>query len=147
MLVERQRHFIQAMSKSIDGRPVSESERALLEAIFQALLHGQDVSGLTGVKPPRNRRSADQFHIALHYLCLTKLMHQTAEAAWRVVGDAWGLKRCDVQWVIARNRAPALALMRQFASTPDTLLRLCERHARAAGLGAGQLGLEPPTEG
>jgi len=55
ILAERQRHFIQAMSRSIDGRPVTRSERALRESIFQALLRGQGVSELIGVKPPRNK--------------------------------------------------------------------------------------------
>lgn len=144
--VERQRRFIQAMSKSIDGRPVTQSERELLEALFEALLHGEDVSDLTGITPPRNRRAADQLHIALHYLCLTKLKHEKSEVAWQVVGNAWGLKRRDVQWIIASHRAPALAMLRQFATAPDTLLRLCERHARAAGLGAHWPKAEPTAQ-
>lgn len=128
--VEKQRQFIRAMSKSIDGRPVTASERTLLNAIFEALLRGEDVSGLIGIKPARTRRSTDPIHIALHYLCLTKLLHEKAVVAWRIVGDAWGLKQSEVQRMIADNRAPALAMLRQFAATPDKLLRLCERHAR-----------------
>jgi hypothetical protein len=145
--VEKQRQFIRAMSKSIDGRPVTQHERALLEAIFEALLRGQDVSDLTGIRRPHNRRSADQFHIALHYLCLTKLMHEKAAAAWRTVADAWGLKQRDVRWVIARNRAPALAVMQQFAGNPDQLLRLCKQHAQAAGSAARVAGSEQPSQG
>jgi hypothetical protein len=130
--VEKQRQFIRAMSKSIDGRPVTASERTLLNAIFEALLRGEDVSDLIGIKPARIRRATDPVHIALHYLCLTKLMHEKAVVAWRIVGDAWGLKQGDVQRLIADHRAPALAMLRQFAADPDKLLRLCERHARGA---------------
>jgi len=128
--VEKQRQFIRAMSKSIDGRPVSQSERSLLDDIFAELLRGKDVSDLIGIRPAHTRRSADPIYIALHYLCLTKLMHEKSVVAWRIVGDAWGLKRRDVRWVIADNRAPALLMLRQYAAVPDTLLRLCERHAR-----------------
>lgn len=145
--VERQRRFIRAMSKSIDGRPVTQSESTLLDAILEALLRGQDVSDLIGVRPPHTRRSADPIYIALHYLCLTKLMHENAAAAWHKVGDAWGLSKRDVRWVIADNRAPALQVLRKFAAAPDTLLRLCERHARGAHAGRRHSGLEPPTPG
>ena len=128
--VEKQRQFVRAMSKSIDGRPVTQSDCALLETIFEALLHGKDVSDLIGVKPPHTRRSDDPIYIALHYLCLTKLMHEKAVAAWRIVGDAWGLKQRVVRWVIADNWAPALEIVRQSAAPPDTLLSLCEQRAR-----------------
>lgn len=145
--VERQRHFMRAMTKSIDGRPVTQSERALLNAIFEALLRGESVSDLIGIEVPHTRRSADPIHIALHYLCLTQLMHEKAEVAWRTVGDAWGLKKRALQWIIADHRAPALAMLRQFAAAPDTLLRLCERHARGARPERRQSGFEPPTQG
>jgi len=130
--VERQRQFVRAMSKSINGQPLTQSERELLDALFETLLRGEDVSDLTGVKRPHTRRSTDPVHIALHYLCLTQLMGTPAEAAWDIVGEAWGLKRRDVQWLIARNREPALATLWQYAAAPDRLLRLCERHARGA---------------
>ena len=130
--VERQRQFVRAMSKSVNGQPLTQSERELLDTLFEALLRGEDVSDLTGVKRPHTRRSTDPVHIALHYLCLTQLMGTPAEAAWDIVGDAWGLKRRDVQWLIARNREPALATLWQYAAAPDRLLHLCERHARGA---------------
>jgi hypothetical protein len=130
--VERQRQFVRAMSKSINGQPLTQSERELLDALFETLLRGEDVSDLTGVKRPHTRRSTDPVHIALHYLCLTQLMGTPAEAAWDIVGEAWGLKRRDVQWLIARNREPALATLWQYAAAPDRLLSLCERHARGA---------------
>ena len=50
--VEKQRHFVGAMSKAIDGRPVTQSDCALLETIFEALLRGKDVSSLIGVGRP-----------------------------------------------------------------------------------------------
>lgn len=128
--VEKQRHFIRAMSKSIDGRPVTQSDCDLLDEIFAALLHGKDVSDLIGVKPPHSRRSADPIYIALHYLCLTKLMKQPAVVAWRIVGDTWGLKQRVVRWVIADNWVPALAMMQKSAAAPETLLSLCEQYAR-----------------
>jgi len=143
--VEKQRHFVRAMSKSIDGRPVTQSDCALLETIFEALLRGKDVSDLIGVKPPHTRRSADPIYIALHYLCLTKLMHEKAVAAWRIVGDAWGLKQRVVRWVIADNWAPALEMMRQSAASPDTLLRLCEQRARGGRPEHRQIGFRPPA--
>jgi hypothetical protein len=118
------------MCKSIDGRCVTQSEGALLDEIMVALLRGEDVSDLIGIQRAHTRRSADPIYVALHYLCLTKLMHEGSVAAWRIVGDAWGLKRRAVQWVIADNRGPALAMLRQFIGSPDTLLRLCEQHAR-----------------
>jgi len=145
--IEKRRHFMRAMSKSIDGQPLTQSECTLLNAIFEALLRGDDVSDLIGITRPHNRRAADPIHMALHYLCLTKLMHEKAEVAWRIVGDAWGLKKRDVQWAIADNRAPASAMLRQFAAAPDTLLRLCERHARAARLGGRRPASETPTQG
>lgn len=128
--VERQRHFVRAMCKSIDGRNVTRSEGDLLDEILVALLRGDDVSDLIGVKPAHTRRSADPVHVALHYLCLTKLMRVSAAEAWDKVGAAWGLKKHAVQWVIADNRAPALAILPQFSAVPDTLLRLCEQNAR-----------------
>lgn len=128
--VEKQRHFVGAMSKAIDGRPVTQSDCALLETIFEALLRGKDVSNLIGVRPPHVRRSDDPIYIALHYLCLTKLMHEKAVAAWRIVGDAWGLKQRVVRWVIAENWVPALEMVRQSGASPDTLLSLCEQRAR-----------------
>ena len=143
--VEKQRHFVRAMSKSIDGRPVTQSDCALLETIFEALLRGKDVSDLIGVKPPHTRRSADPIYIALHYLCLTKLMHEKALASWRIVGDAWGLKQRVVRWVIADNWAPALEMMRQSAASPDTLLRLCEQRARGGRPERRQIGFRPPA--
>jgi len=130
--VEKQRQFVRAMSKSINGQPLTQSERELLDSLFETLLRGEDVSDLTGIKRPHTRRSSDPVHIALHYLCLTQLMGTPAEAAWDIVGDAWGLKRRDVQWLIARNREPALATLWQYAAAPDRLLRICERHARGA---------------
>ena len=128
--VERQRHFIRAMCKSADAESVTQSERMLLDAILAALLHGEDVSDLIGIKPAHTRRPTDRIRIAIHYLCLTKLMHESPVVAWRKVGDAWALKKREVQWVIADNWVPATAVLRQLAVTPDTLLRLCERHAR-----------------
>jgi hypothetical protein len=55
--VEKQRQFIRAMSRSIEGRPVTAPERTLLNAIFEALLRGEDVSDLIGIKPARIRRA------------------------------------------------------------------------------------------
>lgn len=71
----------------------------------------------------------DPAYVALHYLCLTKLMHETPVEAWRVVGDAWGLGRHAVRWIIVDNQARALAMLEGFSGDPVTLLRLCERHA------------------
>jgi hypothetical protein len=118
------------MSKSIHGRPLSQSERTLLDSIFEALLRGEDVSDLTGINRPRTRRSADRIYVALHYLCLTQLMSTPADAAWRIVGDAWGLRKRDLRWIIVRNHEPAQIALRQFGGAPDRLLRICERHAR-----------------
>lgn len=130
--VERQRRFIRAMSKALEAEALTQSDRTLLNAIFESLLRGDDVSGLTGTRTPHHRRSGDRIHVALHYLCLTRLMKERAEVAWRTVGDAWGLRICDVQKTVADNRAPALAMLRQYAAAPDTLLQRCERHAWAA---------------
>ena len=73
-------------------------------------------------------------HVALHYLCLTKLKREPAAEAWSRVADAWRLKRSDVQRIIAANRIPALVRLRNFPADtdPDRLLQLCERQARAA---------------
>ncbi|MBK7904565.1 MAG: hypothetical protein IPJ97_17805 [Proteobacteria bacterium] len=128
--VDKQRHFIRAMCKSADAESATQDERLLLAAILAALLRGEDVSDLIGIRRAHARRPSDPIRIAIHYLCLTKLMHVKAEAAWRTVGDAWGLKKREVQWVIADNGATALAMLPKFAVTPDTLLRNCERHAR-----------------
>lgn len=130
--VERRRDVVRAMLKSIDGRSVTRSERTVVDGILEALLRGEDVSDLVGIKRAHNRRSSDPIYIALHYLCLTKLMHESAVVAWRMVGDAWRLKKRDVQWVIANHWAPALAMLPHFAAAPDRLLSLCERHAGGA---------------
>lgn len=129
---DRQRHVVRAMLKSIDGRSVTQSERTLLDEILEALLRGEDVSGLVGIKPAHNRRSSDPTYIALHYLCLTKLKKEKAMVAWRIVGDAWGLRKNEVRWIIADNGAAALSILRHLAAAPDRLLRLCERHAGGA---------------
>ena len=50
--------------------------------------------------------------------------------AWRIVGDAWGLKKYAVQWLIAENSVPAMEMLQRFSGDPDTLLGLCEQHAR-----------------
>lgn len=128
--VDKQRHFIRAMCKSADAESVTESESELLEAILAALLHGKDVSDLIGIRRAHARRPSDPIRIAIHYLCLTKLMQVPAVGAWRIVGDAWGLKKREVQWIIADNGVTALAMLPQFPVTPETLLRNCERHAR-----------------
>lgn len=130
--IDRQRHFIRAMSKSIEGRPLEQSERVLMETIFAALMRGEDVSDLTGIRRPRAQRSTDPVHVALHYLCLTRLMDMRPELAWDMVGDAWGLNRREVQRLVAENRKPALASLPRFASVPRRLLSICERHARGA---------------
>lgn len=130
--VERQRRFIRAMSKALEGQPLAASDRTLLNAIFEALLRGDDVSGLTGTRTLHHRRSGDRIHVALHYLCLTRLMQERAEVAWQTVSEAWGLRSSDVRKIVADNRAPALAMLRQFEAAPDTLLQRCERHAWAA---------------
>jgi hypothetical protein len=144
--VERRRHFIRAMSKSIDGRSLTQFERTLLEAIFEALLRGEDASDLIGIKSAHNRRSADPIRIAVHYLCLTRLLHEKAVVAWRTVGDAWGLNKREVQWVVANNWAPALAKLQQFSGAPEALLRLCERHAGGARPERRRSRFEPPTK-
>jgi hypothetical protein len=143
--VDKQRHFIRAMCKSADARYVTESERALLEAVLAALLRGEDVSELIGIRRAHARRPSDPLRIAIHYLCLTKLMHVKPVVAWRLVGDAWGLKKREVQWVIADNWLPALARLRQFPVTPDTLLRICERHARGVRRGPRRPGIRRPA--
>lgn len=130
--VAKQRHFVQAMSKSIEGRPLTRSERSLLNSVFEALLRGDDVSHLTGVPRPRIRRSSDGIYVALHYLCLTRLMHTPVEQAWHAVGDAWGLKKRDLRWLIVRNHEPASTALPGFAAAPDRLLKICERQARGA---------------
>ena len=127
---DTQRHFVRAMTKAIDGNELAESERTLLNALFEGLLRGEDVSALTGIKRPHTRRSSDPVHVSLHYLCLKQLMGRSAEDAWRAVGETWGLKRREVQWLIVHNREPALAVLPRFAATPERLLRICERHAR-----------------
>jgi hypothetical protein len=127
--IEKQRRFVRAMSKPIDGRPLTTFERTLLDEIFEALLRGDDVSDLIGSKPHPGRRSEDRIFVAVHYLCLTRLRHETAVDAWRIVGDAWGLKKLHVQHVIADNRTPALAMLQKFFSAPEDLLRLCEWRA------------------
>ena len=128
--VDKQRHFIRAMCKSADADFVTQAESALLEAILAALLRGEDVSDLIGTRRSHARRPSDPIRIAIHYLCLTKLMHVQAVVAWRTVGDAWGLKKREVQKIIADNGVTALAMLPKFAVTPETLLRNCERHAR-----------------
>ena len=82
--LEKQRHFIRAMSKSIDGQSLEQAERTLLERIFAALMRGDDVSDMTGIKRPHARRSTDLIHIALHYLCLTRMMDTRPETAWEI---------------------------------------------------------------
>ena len=47
-----------------------------------------------------------------------------------IVVDAWGLKKREVQKIIADNGVTALAMLPKFAVTPEELLRNCERHAR-----------------
>ena len=143
--VEKQRRFIRAMSKSIDGQPVTQSDAALLDALCEALLHGKDVSDLIGVNPPHTRRSADRVYVALHYLCLTKLLHEPAAVAWHKVGEAWGLKQRVVRWIIADNWVPASAMMRQTDADPAALLQVCERHARGDRPGRRSAGREPST--
>jgi len=128
--VDKQRHFIRAMCKSADAESATQDERELLEAVLAALLHGKDVSDLIGTRRSHARRPSDPIRIAIHYLCLTRLMHVKAVVAWRTVGDAWGLKKREVQKIIADNAATALALLPKFAVTPETLLQNCERHAR-----------------
>ena len=130
--IDRQRRFIRAMSKSIEGQPLEPSERTLLEKIFAALIRGADVSDLTGIRRPRAQRSSDPIHVALHYLCLTRLMDTQPEAAWDMIGAAWGLNRREVQRLIVENRKPALAALPRFAADPARLLSICERHARGA---------------
>jgi hypothetical protein len=128
--VDKQRHFIRAMCKSADAESATQDERELLEAVLAALLHGKDVSDLIGTRRSHARRPSDPIRIAIHYLCLTRLMHVKAVVAWRTVGDAWGLKKREVQKIIADNGATALALLPKFSVTPETLLQNCERHAR-----------------
>lgn len=130
--IEQQRQFVRAMSKSIEGQTLEQSERTLLERIFAALVRGDDVSNLTGIRRPHTRRSTDPIHIALHYLCLTRMMRTRPVMAWDIVGEAWRLNRRDVQRLIVQNRGPALAALPRFADDPDRLLRICEQHARAA---------------
>lgn len=130
--IEKQRRFIRAMSKSIEGRTLEQSERNLLEKIFAALMRGDDVSSLTGIKRSHARRSTDLLHIALHYLCLTRLMGSAPESAWGIVSEAWGLNRRDVRRLIVQERGPALAALPRFADAPDQLLSICEQHARDA---------------
>ena len=130
--VEKQRHFVRAMSKSIEGQPLTPTERTLLDALFEALLRGEDVSELTGVKRPHTRRSSDHVYVALHYLCLTRLMGTPAEAAWSAVADAWRLNKREAQRLIAQSREPAMAALQGFSAAPDRLLRVCEQRARGA---------------
>lgn len=79
-------------------------------------------------------RSADPAYIALHYLCLTKLMHVDPVQAWRTVGDAWGLGKNAVRWIIVDNRVHALEMLQQFSGDPAALLAQCERHANGKPL-------------
>lgn len=144
---EKQRNFVRAMSKSIDGQPLSYDERDLLNTIFEALLRGEDVSELTGVRRPHTRRASDPLHISLHYLCLTQLMRVPAEEAWALVGEAWGLRRRELQPLIVQNREQALAALRQFADAPERLLGICERHARGLRLGRGVPEPRAPADG
>jgi hypothetical protein len=144
--IDKQRRFIRAMTKAIEGQAMTQTERDLLDAILVALLRGDDVADLTGTCPPYNRRSDDRIHVALHYLCLTHLLKVKAEVAWKTVGDTWGLRRCDVQKIVADNRA-ALAMLTQFASTPDQLLRLCEQRAWVARPGRRRTVIGSPTMG
>lgn len=130
--VEKQRHFVRAMSKSIEGQSLTPTERTLLDALFEALLRGEDVSELTGVKRPHTRRSSDLVYVALHYLCLTRLMGTRAETAWSAVADAWQLSKRDAQRLIAQSRGPAMAALEKLSADPDRLLRLCVRRARGA---------------
>ncbi len=145
--VDRQRQFIRAMCKSADAQSVTQSESDLLEAILAALLRGQDVSDLIGIRRAHARRPSDPIRIAIHYLCLTKLMHVKPVVAWRTVGDAWGLKKRQVQWIIADNGVRALAVLRQFAVTPEALLRNCERHARGVRADRRRSGSKPSAQG
>jgi hypothetical protein len=145
--VDKQRHFIRAMCKSADAEAVTQSESDLLEAILAALLRGDDVADLIGIRRAHARRPSDPIRIAIHYLCLTKLMHVKPVVAWRTVGDAWGLKKRQVQWVIADNGVRARAMLRQFAVSPETLLRNCERHARGVRADRRRSGSKPSAQG
>ena len=144
--LEKQRRFVRAMSKSIEGRPLTQSERSLLDALLEALMRGDDVSDLIGVKRPHTRRASDNAFVALHYLCLTQLMHTPSEEAWRVVGDTWQLKVRDVRWLVVKNRMPAQAALHRHASEPERLLRICERHARGARPGRNLSDPNEPTQ-
>ena len=145
--IERQRHFIRAMSKSIEGQALDSSERTLLEEIFAALMRGEDVSNLTGIKRPHTRRSSDPIHIALHYLCLTRLKGTRPDVAWDTVGEAWGLDRRYVQRLVVQNRERALAVLPRFADDPDRLFRICERNARASNPSRDRSAIRTPVSG
>jgi hypothetical protein len=82
------------------------------------------------VDSPGAARSADPARVALHYLCLTRLMHEKPAQAWRIVGDAWGLGKHAVRWIIVDNRALALEMLERFSGDPAVLLAQCEKHAR-----------------
>ena len=145
--IEKQRHFIRAMSKSIEGQALDSSERTLLEEIFAALMRGEDVSNLTGIKRPHTRRSSDAIHIALHYLCLTRLEGTRPDVAWDTVGEAWGLDRRRVQRLVVQNRERALAALPRFANAPERLLRICERNARASNPSRERPAIRTPVPG
>lgn len=49
--VDKQPHFIQSLSKCIDGRPLTQCERTLFGAILESLERGKDVSDLTRSDP------------------------------------------------------------------------------------------------
>ena len=144
--IEKQRHFIRAMSKSIEGQPLEQSERTLLERVFAVLMRGEDVSSLTGIRRPHTRRSTDPIHVSLHYLCLTRMMGTPPDMAWDIVGEAWKLNRRDVQRLIVENRGPALAILPRFTDAPDRLLSICERHARGAPAAHDRTVITAPTQ-
>lgn len=59
---EKQLRFVRAMTKAMDGEPLSQFERNLLSFVFEALMAGRDARPLVGTDPlaqrPVDRRAA-----------------------------------------------------------------------------------------
>jgi hypothetical protein len=91
-----------------------------------------------GSKPPDSSLSRDPTHVALHYLCLTRLKHEKPAVAWWFVGEAWGLKKHAVKWLIACNSMLARTMLQRLSGDPDQLLGLCEQYAREGWPDRGQ---------
>lgn len=132
---EKQLRFMRAMTKAMEGEPLSQFERNLLFFVFEALMAGKDARPLVGTEPPA-QRPADPKVAHRSYWCACDIAHlvvsgMTVTVAKRTAEERWRMTEDQVRVAWLNHRLVAREFVQRIGGSAKQAIEAQRRRVRS----------------